>query len=234
MTDLAKLKVFSTHPHECSYLEGQEATTIFIDPNFEMNREVYSHLSELGFRRSGSHLYRPHCTYCKSCVPARVAVSAFQPTKQQKRTWRRNEDLTVQSSDQIKSDEHYALYESYITHVHFDGDMFPPSRDQYQSFLTAEWDSTVFYEFRFDGKLVGVAVTDQIANGLSAVYTFYDPCLNKRSLGVFAVLWQIEKAKSLNLPYVYLGYWIKDCQKMNYKINYRPIELLINNNWCKF
>jgi len=129
-------------------------------------------------------------------------------------------------------EEHYALYAEYINSRHSDGDMYPPSVDQYSSFLTAEWGETLFLEFRnAEKRLLAVAVCDRLDNGLSAVYTFYDPSESRRSLGAFAILWQIEETRRMQLPSLYLGYWIKNCQKMSYKIAYRPIELLINNEW---
>ncbi len=232
MADLSNLKIFSTPVHECSYLEGEEATTVFVDPNATISKELYSQLSELGFRRSGSHLYKPHCAYCSACVPTRVIVDEFTPNKQQRRTWRKNQDLIRTEISSITTDEHYQLYHQYISAVHKDGDMYPPSEDQYHSFLTSEWNTTLFYEFRTATKqLVAVAVTDKLSQGLSSIYTFYDPDAKKRSLGVFAILSQIEQAKSLGLPYLYLGYWIKRCKKMNYKINYQPAEILTNGHW---
>jgi arginine-tRNA-protein transferase len=232
MTAASGLKFFSTTAHPCSYLQGEEAITLFADPKSRMNRAMYTELSDLGFRRSGNYVYRPHCEGCQACVPVRIPVRQFQPTRQQLKVWRRNQDLVVSSGTSTFKEEHYALYADYINSRHSDGDMFPPSVDQYSSFLTAEWGETLFLEFRTtEGRLLAVAVCDRLDNGLSAVYTFYDPRASRRSLGAFAILWQIEETKRLNLPSLYLGYWIKNCQKMSYKIAYRPIELLINNEW---
>lgn len=233
MTVLAKLKIFATYPHECSYLDNKEATTLFVDPNASIDPDVYARLSEIGFRRSGTHLYRPHCRTCNACVPARIPVALFNPSRQQRRVLRRNADLQVAEVQHIRGNEYYRLYADYICQRHRDGDMFPPSKDQYHSFLSCEWKSTRFYEFRRDGELVIVNVLDQMANGMSAVYTFYDPQLSQRSLGVFSILWQIEKTRSLGLPSLYLGYWIKQCQKMSYKVQYRPIELYRNEKWVQ-
>lgn len=236
MTILSTLKVFATHPHACSYLPEQKATTLFIDPAAPMDSTTYSQLSEMGFRRSGPHLYRPHCSRCNSCVPARIAVDAFQPSRQQRRVLARNADLTVMDRTVLRGDEYYALYAKYIEGRHRDGDMYPPTRQQFDSFLTREWDLTHYYCFHesVDGEpsnLVAVAVVDVMNNGLSAIYSFFDPDAAQRSLGVYAVLWQIQRARELGLPHVYLGYWIKQCRKMSYKIDYRPIELLVNNRW---
>ncbi len=232
-SSLRDLKVYTTYPHSCSYLPEQEATTLFVDPRTPMSSGLYSQLSLLGFRRSGSHLYRPNCNSCSACIPARVPVSSFEPKRSQRRAWRRNQDIEVRELDDISGDEPFELYRRYIEERHHDGDMYPPSRDQYQSFLSAEWGVTRFYGMFLAKRLIGVAVADLIDDGLSAIYTFYDPALHDRSLGTFAVLWQIEATRELGLEYVYLGYWIKQCQKMAYKIQYRPLELYINGNWVE-
>lgn len=231
MTILSTLKVFATHPHTCSYLPEQQATTLFIDPAAPIDGAVYSQLSEMGFRRSGPHLYRPHCARCNACVPARIPVERFQPNRQQRRIWQRNADLTVIDRTALDGDEYYTLYARYIEGRHRDGDMYPPTPQQFESFLTREWDLTHYYCFYLDNQLLAVAVVDVMDNGLSAIYTFYEPEAKSRSLGVYAVLWQIHQARELGLPSVYLGYWIKQCRKMSYKINYRPIELLVNGRW---
>ena len=225
------VKFFSTTAHPCSYLEGEQAITLFADPKSRMDGRLYSELSDLGFRRSGNYVYRPHCNHCNACVPVRIPVGRFQPNRQQSRVWKRNADLVVQAVPAAFHEEHYALYERYITKRHSDGDMYPPSEEQFNSFLTSEWSDTRFYEFRAGEKLVAVAVCDMLEEGLSAVYTFFDPDEAARSLGAFAILWEIEETRRLGLSSLYLGYWIKHCQKMNYKIAYRPIELLINNEW---
>ncbi len=231
MTAASGLKFFSTTSHPCSYLPGEQAITLFADPKSRMSRAMYTELSDLGFRRSGNYVYRPHCEGCQACVPVRLPVARFHPNRQQSRIWKKNQDIEVTTVASDFQDEHYRLYASYINARHSDGDMYPPSVEQYCSFLTAEWGDTQFYEFRLQGRLIAVAVCDRLDNGLSAVYTFYDPQEDRRSLGSYAILWQIEECRRLGLPSLYLGYWIKNSQKMNYKIAYRPIELLINNEW---
>jgi len=232
-SSLRDLKVYTTYPHSCSYLPEQEATTLFVDPRTPMNADLYSQLSRLGFRRSGSHLYRPNCDNCSACIPARVPVASFAPRRSQKRVLRRNQDLVVTEMTSIDNEECFELYRRYIDARHRDGDMYPPSREQFQSFLSAEWNVTRFFGLYEANRLIGVAVADQLEDGLSAIYTFYDPETSERSLGTFAVLWQVEKARQLGLPYLYLGYWIKQCQKMAYKTQYRPLELYVNGNWVE-
>lgn len=231
MTVLSKLKIFATYPHECSYLEDREATTLFVDPAADIDSGAYARLSELGFRRSGTHLYRPHCKDCTACIPARIPVALFEPSRSQRRVLKANADLTVEQVSDISSDDYFELYARYISARHQDGDMYPPTRDQYDSFLNCEWQSTCFAVFRDGDKVLAVAVLDEMENGLSAVYTFFDPDQPRRGLGRFAILWQIEYAKSLQLPAVYLGYWIKQCAKMSYKAEYRPLELYIKDDW---
>lgn len=231
MTDLSAVKFFVTPLHKCSYLPRQDAITLFADPKANLDRTLYSDLSELGFRRSGNYLYRPHCKQCSACIPVRIPVDTFELSRKQRRVLKRNSDLTIRQMPAAFHDEHYELYARYITHKHCDGDMYPPTPNQYESFLLSEWGNTVFYEFRCHGKLLAVAVSDIMINGISAVYTYYDVAETKRSMGVMGVLHQIEEAKRMNLPAVYLGYWIKECQKMNYKTEYRPLEMFVNNHW---
>ncbi|WP_028238869.1 arginyltransferase [Stutzerimonas azotifigens] len=231
MTSLARLKFYATQPHACSYLPDEQATTLFLDPSQPMDVQVYAELSEIGFRRSGDHLYRPHCQRCTACIPARIPATGLQLSRQQKRILKRNADLKVREVRPMFTDEYYSLYVNYIEKRHADGDMYPPSRDQFNTFLVRDLPFSRFYEFRLEGRLLAVAVTDVLPNGLSAVYTFFDPDEERRSLGRYAILWQVGEAARRGLKAVYLGYWIKNCRKMNYKTEYRPIELLVNQRW---
>jgi len=111
--------------------------------------------------------------------------------------------------------------------------MYPPDREQYQAFLNSVWDCTRFFRFYEKGRLIAVAVVDQLEDGLSAIYTFFDPEADKRSLGAYAILWQVEQARTMGLSYLYLGYWIRDCQKMSYKADYRPLQVYIKSRWTE-
>ncbi|MEH6583718.1 MAG: arginyltransferase [Halioglobus sp.] len=230
-SSLRDLKVYTTYPHGCSYLKDQEAVTLFVDPRQPVDKALYSKLSAMGFRRSGGHIYRPHCTDCNACIPARIPVETFSPSRRQRRTLKRNHDLEIEHTLDIKDSTSYELYRSYIEARHADGDMYPPDREQYESFLSNEWNCTDYYRFYDQGRLIAIAVVDVLDDGLSAIYTFFDPEASQRSLGGLAVLWQIEKAREMGLEYVYLGYWIRGCQKMAYKSEYRPLELYLNNRW---
>lgn len=231
MSSLQTLIFYATPEHECSYLEGKKATTMFVDPKAHVNKALYSQLSVLGFRRSGNHYYRPHCNQCKACVPVRVPVALFSPSRSQKRIIKKNVGLEVSIRPPEFCQKHYDLYEKYIIQRHADGDMFPPSEEQYRSFLVEANPSTFYVEFKYKGELIGVSVVDELEDGLSAVYTYFDPDISERSLGVYAVLWQIEECKRRSLNYIYLGYWIKDCRKMEYKTLYKPVEFLLDNHW---
>tara|TARA_R100000900_G_scaffold15508_1_gene13519 strand:- start:50055 stop:50765 length:711 start_codon:yes stop_codon:yes gene_type:complete len=230
-SSLRDLKVYTTYPHTCSYLPDREATTLFIDPRQDIDQALYSRLSQLGFRRSGSHIYRPHCADCRACIPARIPVERFRPDRSQRRIWRRNQDLLVMHSQDIRDEEAYDLYYRYIEQRHADGDMFPPDREQYLSFLNDPWRVTRYLRFYDGEQLVAVAVVDELEDGLSAIYTFFEPEQERRGLGVFAILWQIQRARDLGLAHVYLGYWIENCQKMRYKDRYQPLELLVEGRW---
>ena len=183
MTELARLKFYATQPHPCSYLLEEQATTLFLDPSQPMDVNMYAELSELGFRRSGDHLYRPHCQRCTACVPARIPAARFMPNRQQRRILKRNESLEVRAVRPSFSEEYYQLYARYIEQRHADGDMYPPSREQFSTFLVRDLPFSCFFEFREQGRLLAIAVTDVLPNGLSAVYTFYDPDEERRSLG---------------------------------------------------
>ncbi len=236
MTDRLKvipldLAFYATPPHECSYLPERRAVTLFADPKITMTNGVYSALADVGFRRSGEYVYRPRCPHCDACQPARIPVERFRPSRSQSRIAQRNADLDFILRAPGYVEEHYQLYRRYIRNRHANGGMDVDSREQYVAFLTSSWSETSFVEFRHGPDLLGVAVIDRMEDGLSAVYTFFDPDQPKRGLGVQAVLWQVEEARRLDLPYVYLGYYIAESPKMAYKRAYRPLEVLSEGRW---
>ena len=227
-----KRRFLLTPEHPCSYLE-RDARTLFLDPAEDHSANTYAALSGVGFRRSGDHLYRPHCNDCRACVATRVPVRQFRLTRRFRRVLARNEDLTMRIEPARYGDEAYELYERYINERHPDGDMYPPSPDQFRAFLLAKWSDTRFVSAYQGDRLVAVAVTDVLANGLSAIYTFFDPSLADRSLGVLSILRQIGVCQHTGLPYLYLGYWIEEAEKMRYKTDYRPIELFRGQGWSR-
>lgn len=220
-------------PHPCNYLTDRSASTLYADPYQPVSTALYSRLIAHGFRRSGEHLYRPHCHGCEACIPVRIPVAEFSARRNQLRTWRRNQDLTVQAAPHTRQPEHFQLYQRYLASRHPGGGMDDTSPDHYQNFLLCEGLDTRLYEFRSGEQLLAVAVTDHLEQGLSAVYTFYDPDHPGRSLGNYAILWQIQQARRLGLPWLYLGYWIKECRKMSYKDEYRPLEIYRHGRWSR-
>jgi arginine-tRNA-protein transferase len=235
LTDLSELRFYQTIAHDCGYLPGRQATNIFVDPSQQLDPDAFSFLSGFGFRRSGSYVYKPRCSNCSACIPVRVAIREFHPSRSQKRCLKRNMDLKLSMEKSIDTDECYSLYERYISSRHSDGEMYPPTQEQYREFLGDALGITEYPCYRDKaGNLISVAVTDKLNDGLSAMYSFFDPEENKRSLGMFNILQQINLTKTRGLPYLYLGYWIKNSRKMAYKSQYQPLELLINNHWMKF
>ncbi|WP_027859811.1 arginyltransferase [Marinobacterium jannaschii] len=232
MTNLRTLHFYATPEHDCSYLQDREAKTLFVDPQAIIAKDTYSQLSDLGFRRSGRHIYRPHCNDCQACISVRIPSTEFQPSRSQKRVLSKNSDIKIRVVTPQFNQEYYELYSRYISSRHADGDMYPPSAEQFNSFLVDGDQESCFIEMRGpDNSLMAIAVTDYLENGLSAIYTFYDPDDTRRSLGTFAILAQIRHACHIGLPYVYLGYWVRECRKMSYKIAFRPSELLLDGHW---
>lgn len=232
MSNLRTLHFYATPEHDCSYLEDKIAKTLFVDPQVALDKSTYSQLSDLGFRRSGKHVYRPHCDGCNACISVRVPLAIFNLRKSQKRILSKNKDLQATIMPPSFSEEYYTLYSRYINERHQDGDMYPPSLEQFESFLVEAEEHTKFIEFRDpDERLVAVSVVDMLDQGVSAIYTFYDPSLSKRSLGTFCILWQLQYCKDNYHNYLYLGYWVKECRKMSYKIDFRPFELLLDGHW---
>ena len=214
--------------HPCSYLPGLIARNAVVDPDYIMTPEIYDYLISSGFRRSGEQVYRPYCHTCEECVTTRIPVAEFARSRSQKRNWRQNKDLTVKVHQGEFRDAYLPIYQRYLESRHNSKDF-----EGVEKFLVADWCDIQFIEFYAEDALLGVAVIDVVKSGFSAVYTFFDPenSVSKRGLGVYAVLWQIEYAKEQQREFVYPGFWVKDCRKMNYKTNYQPIEGLKKGQW---
>ena len=228
------LAFYASEPHQCNYLPDQQALTVFADPNVPMTTAIYSRIIEYGFRRSGEYVYTPRCPGCDACISVRIPVGDFVPSRNQRRVLSKNADLTVRPHPPVFNAEHYQLYCLYIASRHKDGGMDNPTPKDYVKFLSSSWSHTVFYEIRLHGQLIAVSVVDHLHTGLSAVYTYFDPDLEKRSPGSYAILWLIDETRRLGLTWLYLGYYIPHCQKMNYKDRYRPLEAFINGRWRKY
>ena len=226
-----RLQFYLTANYPCSYLANQSARSQVAAPSGLVDTVVYSELMRLGFRRSGTHVYRPHCDHCRACTPSRVVVDNFQANRTQRRCQARNADLEVRLKPLVYDEAHYRLYRRYQAARHPGGGMDQDDREQYRAFLLQSRVDSALIEYRLDGEVVMVALVDRLLDGLSAVYTFFEPGLERRGLGVFGVLEQIRLARELGLPYLYLGYWIADCRKMAYKRAYRPLEMLRQGRW---
>ena len=227
----ALIQFYVTSPYQCSYLTDQQARSQVATPNHVIDTPVYSDLVRNGFRRSGVFTYRPYCDHCRACVPVRIPVERFEPNRTQRRTLRKHHTLDILEHPLIFNDEHYALYQAYQFARHAGGGMDQDSREQYAHFLLQRHVDTRLIEFREAGMLRMVCIIDRLTDGLSSVYTFFDPTERGASYGTWGVLWQIEACRQLGLPYLYLGYWIRDSRKMSYKAHFHPLEGRIAGQW---
>lgn len=217
--------------HACSYLDRRLARSVFVDPQLSLDASRYGALLDLGFRRSGSYVYRPACGACQECRPVRLPVQAFMPSRAQRRCQRDNADLRVTVENRL-SDEQYALYRRYLLARHPCGGMDPDDREAFHSFLSSTWGSSEILAARDPlGRLVAGGVVDRVPHGLSAVYTWFDPDQPQRGLGTWMILVEIERARALAVPYLYLGYWVAGSPTMDYKRRFRPFEVLGAEGW---
>jgi leucyl-tRNA---protein transferase len=226
------LQFYATAPYECSYLAHHQARSQVATPTHLIHADVYGELVASGFRRSGLYTYRPYCDGCKACIACRVDIERFKPKRYQQRAFKKHQNLEVKIGHLEFFQEHYDLYMSYQHDRHLHGGMDGDDQDQYKQFLLQSKVNSRLIEFRDGpdgeepGKLRIVSIIDVVQSGLSSVYTFFDT-----SYGTFAIMWQIEQTRKLQLPYLYLGYYIKESPKMSYKAQFEPLEILVDDVW---
>jgi leucyl-tRNA---protein transferase len=227
---LQKIQFYVTAPYACGYLPTKLAQSLIATPQHLVNGHQYSGLIKQGFRRSGKFVYRPHCENCNACIPVRLPVANFKASRSQKRAYKQHQNLESSISSLSFDETHFALYKAYQIARH-EGNAEEETAEQYRNFLVQSNVESLFISFTLDGELKIVSVLDMVEDGISAVYTFYDSADTKASYGTYSIMWLIDWCKHLKLPYLYLGYWIKDSRKMAYKEKFGPQEALIDGEW---
>lgn len=224
---------FATAPLPCPYLEGRLERRVVTELVGRDAAALHDALTHAGFRRSHAIVYAPACTGCDACVPLRIVARDFRPTRTQKRVGRRNRAFEVREQPPIATAEQFDLFVRYQNRRHADGDMANMDYDDFRALIEDTPVETAMVEVRDgDGVLAAAVLADRIEDGLSAVYSFYDPARETDSLGTFMILWLVERARALRLPYVYLGFWIADCRKMSYKSKFSPVEARGKDGWA--
>ncbi|TWT05777.1 arginyltransferase [Reyranella sp. CPCC 100927] len=229
------LRFFRTTPAlRCPYLPNRFETKLVTELGGPDALDIHDQLTDAGFRRSHHYVYKPLCGTCSACVPVRIPVDTFTPSRSQRRTWRSNQAVSGAVVPPMATSEQFALFSRYVAARHGDGDMAEMDFDDYRAMIEESPVDTHLVELREDGRLVAACLTDWLGNGISAVYSFFDTRLRRRALGVQIVMWLVEEARRRGLPYVYLGYWISGATKMDYKARYRPLEALGTAGWEPF
>ena len=225
----------TTRRYPCSYLPGQLARSrIVITDETIPDSNIYAQLIQQGYRRSGGLIYRPDCDFCQACIPVRIPVEQFSPDRTQRRAWKRHQHLQAARYPLHFNPVHFALYQRYQKSRHANSSMAQDDkngREQYCNFLLKSTVDSFLVTFHEDNRLRMISIIDRLPDGLSSVYTFFDPEVPGSSYGTYNILWQANQCHTNRLPYLYLGYWIENSQKMCYKANFQPLQLLIENQW---
>jgi arginine-tRNA-protein transferase len=235
---------YLTAPAPCPYLPGRLERKVFTHLVGDRAAALNDILTQGGFRRSQNIAYRPACDGCRSCISVRTIVDDFRPTESMARVIRKNRDLVGTPTSPTPSSDQYSLFRRYLDARHSEGGMADMSVLDYAMMVGESYVTTNVYEYRFrgpdtaingrgEGPLIATALTDVLADGLSMVYSFYDPDYADRSLGTFMILDHIQRARKLGLPYVYLGYWVDGSRKMGYKRRFKPQEHLMARGWLR-
>ena len=233
--DIEDYKFYKSHPFSCSYIENNTEQRIFVKlDNSKKSNSLFNNLMANGFRRNLDHMYLPVCENCQSCVSSRINMHGFEFSKSNKRILRKNIDTYhIKKKNEIDLDR-YKLFIKYTNFKHSKGQMKNMSFEEFKSFVyESPVETKILDFFNIKNNLIGTILLDVLKDGLSAVYSFYDPNLNKNSLGKLMILKAIMEVERLKLDYLYLGFWIKESQKMNYKLNFNNLELFKNGNWEK-
>ena len=228
---LEEIQFYVTTNYSCGYINGQDAQSIVATPYKNVNSKNFKSLISQGFRRSGQYVYKPNCKNCKACIPIRLLASNFKASRSQKRLKKYLNKLSVKLLPLNFNEEHYNLYVNYQNKRHRNNDKSEDDVADYNDFLINSNVNSKLVEFRLNNQLKIITIIDIIDDGISAVYTFYDCSDQKLSLGTMSIIWLLEYCKKESLPFLYLGYWIYESQKMKYKINFKPYELMIEGVW---
>ena len=228
---LEDVQFYVTTKYPCGYIEGRDAQSLVATPYKNINSKNFSNLINQGFRRSGQYVYKPNCKNCNACMPIRILVSSFTASRSQKRVKKYLDKLSVRLLPLAFDEEHYDLYVNYQNNRHRNNSEKEDNIADYNDFLIRSNVNSKLVEFRLNNQLKMVTAIDIVDDGISAVYTFYDCSDRKLSLGTMSIIWLIDLCKKEKFSFLYLGYWISESQKMKYKKNFKPYELMIDGVW---
>ena len=226
-----KIQFYTTTEYNCSYIDKMDAQSLVVTPYKSIDQNIFQDLIVKGFRRSGQYVYKPNCKSCTACIPIRLSVQKFLFSKTQKRVYKKHAHLRTQEAPLAFKQEHFNLYLKYQNKRHSYIKNEQNDLSDYNDFLIKSNVKSKLIEF-WDGNLLKVvSIVDVLSDGISAVYTFFDPDDEKVSYGTYSIIWLINWCKTQQLEYMYLGYWIGECTKMKYKTNFKPYELYIKGYW---